>query len=297
MNDQAQALRDRVKSPRMEQRRKTRIITVSSGKGGVGKSNFTVNFALTLLAKGYKVLIFDADIGMANINVLLGATPPYSLHHLLKRERTIEEVIYRDAYGLQFIAGGSGFNDLVNLSEHDLNRFVAEVARVSHEVDFVIFDTGAGLSKETLKFILSAQETIIVTTPEPTAMTDAYAVIKMVDNLGLNIHFQLVVNRITDRQEGKQTANKLNLVAKQFLSLDIPTLGFIMDDVHVTRAVKKQVPFTIAYPNCAASKSMREVVDRYLRAGHETPATEDGVKRFFNRIMNVLRDNRGDSKR
>lgn len=288
MFDQAQALRDKVLAPTNNEARATRIITVSSGKGGVGKSNFTVNFALALQAKGYKVLIFDADIGMANINVLLGATPKYSLYHLLKKERTIEEVIYTGTNGLQFIAGGSGFNDLVNLSESDLDRFINEVSKLNGEVDFIIFDTGAGLSKETLKFILSAQETILVTTPEPTAMTDVYALIKMVSSLGLNIKFRLVINRVTHRNEGKHTADKLSLAAKRFLSIDVPTLGYIEDDVNVTKAVKKQIPFTIAYPHCAASKSIQQLTERFLVEREDVHGDDNGMKRFFNRIIKLV---------
>lgn len=288
MHDQAQALREKVVAPLESGHKATRIITVSSGKGGVGKSNFTVNFALALQAKGYKVLIFDADIGMANINVLLGASPKYSLYHLLKKEKTIEEVIYTGTQGLQFIAGGSGFNDLVNLSESDLNRFINEVSKLNGAVDFIIFDTGAGLSKETQKFILSAQETILVTTPEPTAMTDVYAVIKMVDALGLNVKFRLVVNRVTNRNEGKQTADKLSLVAKQFLSIDVPTLGYIVDDANVSKAVKQQVPFTIAYPQCAASKSVQQLTEQFLIERDGVQEGENGMKRFFNRIVKLV---------
>ena len=122
-------------------------------------------------------------------------------------------------------------------------------------VDFIIFDTGAGLSKETLKFILAAEETIVVTTPEPTSITDAYAIIKMVNSMGHDVSFKLVINRVTDAKEGKHTADKISLVAKQFLNIQIPTLGFVDDDPAVSKAVKKQIPFTIAFPNSAASRS------------------------------------------
>lgn len=290
MSDQAQALRNKVMLPAQEQsRRSTRIITVSSGKGGVGKSNFTLNFALTLQARGYRVLIFDADIGMANINVLLGASPKYSLFDVLRRDKSIEEIIYSNEYGIQFVTGGSGFNNLINLSERDLNRFVQEVTKLSGKVDFILFDTGAGLTKETVKFILSAQETILVTTPEPTAITDAYAVIKMAGAFGLNVKFRLVINRITSRNEGSQTADKISMVAKQFLGMDIPTLGYISDDINVSRAVKKQIPFSIAYPNCIATKSMEVLVDKFLETDKEVERTEEGVKQFFNRLLRFIK--------
>ena len=157
---------------------------MTSGKGGVGKSNFTLNFALTLQSKGYKVLVFDADIGLANIDVLMGISSKYNLYHLLKKEKTIWEIIQKGYNDLEFIAGGSGFNDLLRLTDEELDYFAEQVMQLNGYVDFIIFDTGAGLSKETLKFILAAEEAIVVTTPEPTSITDAYAIIKMVNSMG-----------------------------------------------------------------------------------------------------------------
>lgn len=297
MNDQAEKLRNMLQpkpepsaGPDSNSRKKvTRTITVSSGKGGVGKSNFTLNFALTLQQQGYQVLVFDADIGMANIDVLMGARPQYNLFHLLKREKTLEEIICTGNSDLQFIAGGSGFQDLIRLSDQELDYFAQEVSKLNGKVDFILFDTGAGLSKETLKFILAAEETIIVTTPEPTAMTDAYALIKMIQKMNYDIHFQLVINRITNRKEGSQTADKISLVAKQFLNLDIPTLGFVPDDPLVTKSVKRQIPFKIAYPNCTASKGMNDIVSTYL-AQHKTKTEEtSGMKGFLSRMIQFLK--------
>jgi flagellar biosynthesis protein FlhG len=263
MNDQAQGLRNLVQAQSLGDRGTTRIVTVTSGKGGVGKSNFTLNFALSLQAKGYKVLVFDADIGFSNIDVLMGVSPKYSLYHLLKKEKTIWDIIQQGHNGLEFIAGGSGFQDLIRLSDEDLEYFTEQVGQLNGYADFLIFDTGAGLSKETLKFILAAQETIVVTTPEPTSITDAYAVIKMVHAMDDDVRFQLVVNRVSDAAEGRQTANKISLVAKQFLQLDIPTLGFVSDDSSVSKAVKKQIPFSIAFPHSAASRSILDVANRF----------------------------------
>lgn len=289
MSDQAQTLRNLIKNPQTNTQKTTRIITITSGKGGVGKSNFTLNFALSLQSKGYNVLVFDADIGLANIDVLMGASPKYSLYHLLKKEKTIEEIICSNHYNLPFIAGGSGFNDLIHLTEDELNTFVHEVSKLNGTVDFILFDTGAGLSKETLKFIVSAQETIVVTTPEPTSITDAYAIIKMVKAMNYNIKFQLVINRVTHIKEGRQTADKISLVAKQFLDLDIPTLGYVMDDNNVTKAVKKQIPFLIQYPNSPASRSINELVDHFLSNPHESVNETDGIKGFLSRIMRLVK--------
>ncbi|MFD0698366.1 MinD/ParA family protein [Paenibacillus sp. GCM10027628] len=289
MTDQAQGLRNLVQMQNEKTNKTTRIITVTSGKGGVGKSNFTLNFALTLQSQGYKVLVFDADIGLANIDVLMGVSSKYSLYHLLKKEKSIWEIIQKGHNGLEFIAGGSGFNDLLRLTEDELDYFAEEVTQLNGYVDFIIFDTGAGLSKETLKFILAAEETIVVTTPEPTSITDAYAIIKMVNSMGHKVSFKLVINRVTDSKEGKHTADKISLVAKQFLDLDIPTLGFVDDDNSVSKAVKKQVPFTVAFPNSAASRSLHSLVDRYITGYQVNEASSSGVKGFLNKMMKLLK--------
>jgi flagellar biosynthesis protein FlhG len=289
MTDQAQGLRNLVQLHNEHDSRATRVITVTSGKGGVGKSNFTLNFALTLQSRGYRVLVFDADIGLANIDVLMGVSSKYSLYHLLKKEKTIWEIIQNGPNDLQFIAGGSGFNDLLRLTEEELDYFAKQVNELNGYVDFIIFDTGAGLSKETLKFILAAEETFVVTTPEPTSITDAYAIIKMVNSMGHQIPFRLVINRVTDLREGKQTADKISLVAKKFLQIDIPTLGYVDDDSNVSKAVKRQIPFTIAFPNTAASKGIQLLADRFIAGHTQGESTSSGIKGFLNRMINLLK--------
>ncbi|SFL45924.1 flagellar biosynthesis protein FlhG [Paenibacillus sp. 1_12] len=290
MTDQAQGLRNLVSNQHVQNSAKpTRIITVTSGKGGVGKSNFTLNFALTLQKRGYAVLVFDADIGLANIDVLMGVSAKYNLYHLLKKEKTIWEIIQRGPHDLQFIAGGSGFNDLIRLTDEQLEYFADQVNQLNGTVDFIIFDTGAGLSKETLKFILAAEETIVVTTPEPTSITDAYAIIKMVNSMNEPVNFKLVVNRTTDSKEGKQTADKIIMVAKQFLHIDIPTLGFVDDDNNVSKAVKRQIPFTVAYPTSAASQSIYRLVDDYIARQTPSDNQQGAVKGFMSKMMRLLR--------
>lgn len=289
MKDQAEGLRNLVQTQSDKGTRTTRIITVTSGKGGVGKSNFTLNFALSLQSQGYKVLVFDADIGLANIDVLMGISSTYSLYHLLKKDKTIWEIIQKGSNDLEFIAGGSGFNDLLRLSDEELDYFAEQVMQLNGYVDFIIFDTGAGLSKETLKFILAAEEAIVVTTPEPTSITDAYAIIKMVNSMGHDVSFKLVINRVTDASEGKQTADKISLVAKQFLNIHIPTLGFVDDDPVVSKAVKRQIPFSIAFPYSTATKSIQRLTDNYIKGYRviETPST--GVKSFLNKMLKLLK--------
>jgi flagellar biosynthesis protein FlhG len=291
MNDQAEGLRALVQGELNKHTGETRVITISSGKGGVGKSNFALNFSLSLQARGYKVLIFDADIGMANIDVLMGISPQFNLYHLLKKQQTIWEIVQKTQYGISFIAGGSGFNDLISLTEDDLSYFNEQVNELSGHFDYIIFDTGAGLSKETLKFILAANETIIVTTPEPTAITDAYALIKMVHTLGHSVSYRLVINQVTDPKEGIQTANKIQLVARQFLNLDIAVLGYVENDLNVSKAVKKQTPFFTAFPNSIASKSIRSLVDDFLSKEDNSldkAINSNGVKGFLGRMLRLM---------
>ncbi|MGI2293061.1 MinD/ParA family protein [Paenibacillus sp. GXUN7292] len=287
MNDQAEALRQLVKQNNSQsQLKNTRVVTVTSGKGGVGKSNFSLNFALSLQRLGQKVLVFDADIGMANIDVLMGQTTPYNLYHLLTQEKTIWDIIAVGPEGLHYIAGGSGFKDLLELTAEQLERFAGEIEKLHGRYDVILFDTGAGLSKETVKFITAADETIVVTTPEPTSITDAYALIKMVRAMHIDVSFKLVVNRATNRKEGQQTLDKISLVAKRFLDTELPTLGIMFDDGNVSSAVKKQIPFSICYPSTAASKAVMEIARSFLAI--QAPVQQSsGIKGFLSKMFRL----------
>ncbi|CAM3891650.1 MinD/ParA family protein [Cohnella lubricantis] len=287
MHDQAQALRHMVLNRDGPAARHTRIVTVTSGKGGVGKSNFSLNFALALQKRGYSVLLFDADIGMANIDVLLGIPTQYNLLHLLRREKTIWEIIQTGPHGLQFIGGGSGFKDLVRLSDDELEYFADQISRLHGEVDFLLFDTGAGLSKETVRFITAAQETIVVTTPEPTSITDAYALIKMVNTMGHQVDFRLIVNRVSDDREGQQTADNIRHVADKYLGIELPVLGFVPDDNHVTKAVKRQTALSVAFPDSAAVRGIDRIAAKFL--SEETKEKEGDVRSFLQRMRRLWR--------
>ncbi|MHA6484381.1 MinD/ParA family protein [Paenibacillus sp. strain BS8-2] len=287
MNDQAEALRYLVRQQEVN-RQDTRILTVTSGKGGVGKSNFSLNFALALKRQGKKVLIFDADIGMANIDVLMGSSSTYSLYHLLKQEKTIWDIIQLGIEGIHYIAGGSGFRDLLELTSDQIDRFATEVEKLHGEYDVILFDTGAGLSKETVRFISAAHETIVVTTPEPTSITDAYALIKMVKSMGIDANFKLIVNRASDPREGRETAQKISLVASRFLHSELPSLGYLPDDVHVSKAVKRQIPFLIAYPASEAAIALTRIAEAYLELPNS--GTENGgVRGFLTKLFRLAR--------
>ncbi|GGA39586.1 MinD/ParA family protein [Paenibacillus physcomitrellae] len=295
MTDQAEALRALVQSQTLQEKqaepkdpvKSAKIITVSSGKGGVGKSNFTLNLALGLQALGKKVLLFDADIGMANIDVLMGVRPKYSLYHLLKGEKTISEIVEYGQNGLPFIAGGSGLADLFSLSEQDLEYFTSQIEAMAGEMDFILFDTGAGLSKETFNFITAADECLVVTTPEPTSITDAYALIKVVSGSRPDVAFRLVINRAEGEKEARFVADKITLVAQRFLELNIPLLGYIHDEPYVVNAVKRQIPFLVAYPHCSAAKDIRQMAQAFAEDKEEVrqEGALTGIKGFLHKWL------------
>ncbi|WP_053360821.1 MinD/ParA family protein [Bacillus sp. FJAT-27251] len=283
MIDQARQLREKVrqKESQAEQRR-TRIIAVTSGKGGVGKSNFAVNFALSLVKQDKKVLIFDVDLGFANVDVLLGRSPNETIATMLEKDLSVWDIIEEGPEGLLFISGGTGFNDLFSFDENRMNKFLHELSAIQGHVDYIILDTGAGLSQENLRFILAADEVILVTTPEPTAVTDAYAVVKMVHSTDQNVVMKLIINQCTSEKEGIQTAANFKKVTERFLNKSISTLGFIPSDAHVASSVKRQAPFLLSFPNCQAAKAVQHIACEFL----EQPAPPKlGVKGFLLKML------------
>ncbi len=286
MHDQAARLRQLVNEN--QQQKKARVITVTSGKGGVGKSNFTINFALGLRDLGKKVVILDADFGLANLDVLLGISVKSTLSNLIYDRKTIWDVLYKSEFGIDLVAGGSGVRDLLSLEEGQLQYFLNQIDLLNQYADYIIIDTGAGLSKETARFMIAADEVILVTTPEPTSITDAYAIIKMVHATAQNIHYKLVINRAVNDMEGKATVDKLQLVSKRFLNIDLSALGYLPDDVHVQNAVKKQQPFYLLYPNSEVTKSMKHIVNQYLEV-KTTKETSHGISGFINKMLKLLK--------
>jgi flagellar biosynthesis protein FlhG len=265
MIDQAKLLREKVMQKQSKkERRPTRVIAVTSGKGGVGKSNFALNFALAMIQQNKKVLIFDVDLGFANIDVLLGRSPEESIATMIEKDLSIWDIIEEGPSGLMFISGGTGFDEMFRLDETKMNKFFNELSQIQGHVDYVILDTGAGLSYENLRFILAADDVILVTTPEPTSITDAYSVVKMVHGKDENVHFKLVINQCTSNKEGTQTAENFKKVTRQFLNKQIGTLGFIPSDAFVPSAVKKQTPFMLAFPNSPASTAMQTLTCDFL---------------------------------
>ncbi|MGL1894681.1 MAG: MinD/ParA family protein [Spirochaetaceae bacterium] len=242
---------------------KTRIIAVASGKGGVGKTNISANLAITYAKLGKKVVILDADLGLANVNVILGIIPKYNLYHVIRKQKTMEEIIYETEYGIRMIAGASGFSRIANLTEDERQIFISSF-QTFDDADILIVDTSAGVSESVLSFLAAADDVIIVTTPEPTAITDAYGIIKVmsteIDRTDLNI--KLIVNRTQSVTEGKKVATRVINIAGQFLNQKIDYLGCVYDDIAVQNCVRKQKPFTIYEPKSKASICLEHLVHR-----------------------------------
>jgi flagellar biosynthesis protein FlhG len=261
--DAQHAARTAGTTEKTEPRSTTRIIAVSSGKGGVGKTNIAINLALAYAQIGKKVIVMDADLGLANVNVVLGVIPRYNLYHLIRKQKTLAEILVDTSYGIQIIAGASGFSKIANLNEEDRRAFIAELAALSN-ADVLIIDCAAGVSSNVISFIAAADDALIVTTPEPTAITDAYGIIKIIateiENLDLGL--KLIVNRVKSVVEGKRVAERVINIAGQFLNLKVDYLGFVYDDPVVHTSVVRQKPFLILEPKSRAALCIRHLVGR-----------------------------------
>lgn len=289
MYDQAQRLRQMVPADRSQIQHATQVLTIASGKGGVGKSNFSLNFALGLSVAGKKVVVLDADVGFANIDVLMGKPPRKTLADMVTSGASVWDVLELGPYGIHYIAGGSGLHDLMNLSQEQFLHIVEQLTELQGFADYLIVDTGAGLTDATMRFILSSDDLIVVSTPEPTAMTDAYALIKLVTQRKQKATIHLVVNRATSLIEGKQAAEKLALVAKKFLDLELQTLGYVLDDPYVSKAVKEQIPFYVRYPESVAARCIEQLVRKQLKLNPGPQPGETGIKSFLSRMTQIFR--------
>lgn len=280
--DQAAALRKKIEMNHKSST-PTKVITITSGKGGVGKSNFTLNFALALKESGNKVIVMDADIGFANIDVLMGIAPKYNLIDLLHNHLEIWDIIETGPNGLEFIAGGSELDSIFDLKRNNLPYLLDQLMLLNGYADTLLIDTGAGLNPESLKFILSSDEVFLVTTPEPTSITDTYAMAKMIQSKKKDLKVNLIINQVSSEQEGISTANRIMLVSQRFLDFNINLLGFIYKDETVSRAVKKQEPFYISYPNSKASRNIKLLADKYKNENNSFN-NSSGVKGFLDKM-------------
>jgi flagellar biosynthesis protein FlhG len=287
MSDQASALRQIVQNIKSQRTRTpgdgARIVAVTSGKGGVGKTSITVNLAIALSRKGLRVLVIDCDFGLSNVDVLMGTTAPFDLSHVVHFQKDIREVIAEGPNGVRFIAGGSGVQELLNLNEAQLARLVDNLVQLENTADVILLDTGAGISSGVLRVLMAAQEVIVVTSPEPTSMMDAYALIKTLSSAGGENKMRLVVNRAETTTEAEETLTKFASVVRLYLRLEMEELGYVLFDQQVSRAVKAQTPFIIGYPKSTAARNIENIAWKLLDIKPET--TGSGFKGFLQNLV------------
>ena len=293
--DQAERLRQIVKDlkgRRHAQAQKARIITVASGKGGVGKTNFTLNCAIALNNMGCRTLIIDADFGLSNIDVMLGMIPKYNLFHVITHKKRIEEVIVEGPCGIKFIAGGSGIWELINLSTRDMETLMAQLERLNELADIIMIDTGAGVSEKVIRMILAANEAIIITTPEPTSVTDAYALVKSVVAVKKDMGLRLVVNRADNVHEAKDVMDNFIRVAQRFLDVKLEPLGYILYDDAVIRSTKRQKPFVLEYPKSHAARQVYGMAQFIAAGGQQGGDGLQGLRGYVNQLLKLFNSKR-----
>ena len=276
MIDQATQLRSLV---RQQRRQRASVIAITSGKGGVGKSNVAVNLSIKLASAGKSVVLLDADLGLANADVLCNIDLPYNLSHVIARKRELHEVMVTAPGGFKLIGGASGLARMADLTDFDRSRIVESLMAVEHSADTIVIDTGAGISPNVLSFTRAADHVLVVTTPEPTAITDAYAVIKVITKDGLDRRISLLVNQVRSAAEGRMVHERVAKVAKNFLGVNVLDAGHLVMDDHVRRAVLQRVPFLLSAPKCAASFCVTQLAMRFEQG--IAPAADGG---FFNRM-------------
>ncbi len=303
--DQAEGLRTLMKDgprrkgatdPPPSPERCPKVISVASGKGGVGKTNLVANLGFAMTQLGRRVMILDADLGLANIDVLLGLTPQYTVEHFFDRSRGFSDILIKGPGGMSILPASSGVCDLVDLKEHQKLFLMSEIDLFANEIDVLLIDTGAGISSNVLYFNLAAQESIVIVTPEPTSITDAYALIKVLSNRFKKRQFMILVNLAGNDGEAREVFRKISRVADRFLDhVSTDYLGFVPYDEKLPLAVKRQRAVLELYPKSPSSRSFKELAGRLM----EKPAQSKGdgqIQFFWKQLLqsHYAWDERGD---
>jgi flagellar biosynthesis protein FlhG len=295
LQDQAENLRqlvERLNAPLgaekpIEPHVNCRVIAVTSGKGGVGKTNISVNFALAMANRGKKVLLFDADMGLANVDVMLGIVPHFNLAHVLTGQKTLAEIITEGPNGIRLVASGSGgVRELADLNDDQRNKFLNALLALQSQSDIILIDTGAGLHRNVLAFVLAAEEVVIVTTAEPTSLMDAYGMIKILYREKKNPVINVIVNMVSNQAEADEAGRKLTILARRFLSLEIDYLGFVPRDPAMIRAVKEQKPVMLSAPNSPAAVCINRLAEVILLG--KSQKNNGNLASFFKRVTQIF---------
>lgn len=288
--DQAEQLRNIIKAGSQPNPKPlARVITVTSGKGGVGKSNTSINLAVQFRKMGQRVIILDADFGLANIEIMFGAVPKYNLCDLIYQGKSIQDIITWGPMEIGFISGGSGIAGMANLSKDYLNYIIRNLEKLDSMTDIIIVDTGAGISDAVLEFLVASGEILLVTTPEPTSITDSYSLIK-----ALNRHpgfsketsqIKVIANKVTNEDEGEMLFLKLQTVVTKYLKLPITYLGMVPQDDHLAKAVMQQMPVSIDDPKCKSAVAYEILAAKLMHKEWNQNVTKRGMAAFFSHII------------
>lgn len=293
--DQAEQLRNIIKM-QVQPNSVSRVITVTSGKGGVGKTSLAVNLAIELQRRGKRVIILDADFGLANIEVMLGVRPVSNLADLMFKGKTLKDIIIPGPEGIGFISGGSGIKELASLTRDQVFYVMQSLSELDDIADVIIIDTGAGIADTVLEFAAASEEVLLVVTPEPTSITDAYALLKTLnktqDFQASRTVIKLVSNRVKDWKEGKEIFDKVSVVADKFLNIKLEYMGAIMNDGNVSKAVMQQRPLVLAYPHTAASLFVSYLAKTLQEGSRDKEPKDKGIKRLFTNLIHAKMKNR-----
>lgn len=286
MSDQAEALRRLVGERRPTT--KARVVAVTSGKGGVGKTNLAVNLAISLARLGLRTGVLDGDLGLANVDIVLGLNPEFNLGHVVYGQKRLDQILVEGPEGIAVFSGGTGVYELANLSQWLLQRFIREIGALDTKLDLLFLDTGAGISRNAMSFVFASEEVIVVTTPELTAIADAYGVIKLVLSKNPNTKVRVIVNMARDERQAEVVLRSLTRVTRQFLGYDacLELLGHVPIDACVSRAVQTQTPFVIAYPTSQASRRVEAIAHRLQSGGLDRQPS--GIGGLFQRMADFL---------
>ncbi len=280
-DDQATTLRraagKRGTGPGRRAAARTKIIAVTSGKGGVGKTNVVANLAVCLSEMGKKVVVLDADFGLANIDVLLGLTPRFHLGHVLFGNKTLTEIMVQGPKGIRIIPASSGLQRLSELTQEQRSQLVESFADLGSDTDYLLVDTAAGISTNVIHFLMAAHEVIVVSAPEPTAIVDAYATIKIILAEDPSKPVHVLINSVQAESEAREVFSQINTVVKRFLNCEVSFLGHVERDGHVRQAVRSQVLVTHLYPSAPASRCFRSLAHTLVNHSNAAPLLDSPV--------------------
>lgn len=261
MNSKTQSTKEKIPV-----KRKAKVLSISSGKVGVGKTNFAINFSISLKELGYKVVVIDADIGLGNIEILSGIHLKNTISDIIFSNMSIMEIMGDGPKGIKIISGGSGLRELALLNDENLPKLIEEIEKLQSVADYIIIDTGAGISPLVIDFIMASSEVMVISTSDPTSIMDSYILIKSLIATGFNGNINIVANLVKDRSEGQEVYDKLNNASNNFLRVQTDYLGYIERNELVNHAVKSQVPFIVSHPNSSISKKIKIIAINYLNS-------------------------------